>query len=74
MPAGIQVLTSRAFAADTVSLAPATALVAVHKISARYTRPTLSVPELLEILRRRYRWDDAVAQLRDVAADEMPGR
>lgn len=66
IPAGIHVLTTAQFAADTVSLAPSLALVAVRTMVGRYLAPPRTVDEVLTHLQVKNGWADAVAQLRAV--------
>lgn len=67
VPDHIQVISAKIFAADTVSLAPAGARLALEKIATRYRHPPTSVETLLDVLDTRYGWSDAVEILRDVA-------
>lgn len=59
---GIQVLSAREFAKNTVALNPRLALAAVHEIASRSGRygATLAVGEILETLRDRYGMIEAV--------------
>jgi hypothetical protein len=67
MPHGIRVASAAQFAADTASVAPEVALIAVRKIAARYTRPVRTVGELLAHLEHRNGWSDVARQLREQA-------
>ena len=62
IPPGIQVLSAREFAKNTVALNPRLALTAVHEIASRSGRygATLAVGEILETLRDRYGMIEAV--------------
>ena len=62
IPPGIQVLSAREFAKNTVALNPRLALAAVHEIASRSGRygATLTVGEILETLRDRYGMIEAV--------------
>lgn len=62
IPPGIQVLSVREFAKNTVALNPRLALAAVHEIASRSGRygATLAVGEILETLRDRYGMIEAV--------------
>ena len=62
IPTGIQVLSAREFAKNTVALNPRLALAAVHEIASRSGRygATLAVGEILETLRDRYGMIEAV--------------
>ena len=62
IPPGIQVLSAREFAKNTVALNPRLALAAVHVIASRSGRygATLAVGEILETLRDRYGMIEAV--------------
>ena len=62
IPPGIQVLSAREFAKNTVALNPRLALAAVHEIASRSGRygATLAVGEILETLRDRYGMIEAV--------------
>ncbi|WP_288119848.1 hypothetical protein [Microbacterium sp. 69-7] len=62
IPPGIQVLSAREFAKNTVGLNPRLALAAVHEIASRSGRygATLAVGEILETLRDRYGMIEAV--------------
>ena len=62
IPPGIQVLSAREFAKNTVALNPRFALAAVHEIASRSGRygATLAVGEILETLRDRYGMIEAV--------------
>lgn len=62
IPPGIQVLSAREFAKNTVALNPRLALAAVHEIASRSGRygATLAVGEILETLRDRYGVIEAV--------------
>ena len=62
IPPGIQVLSAREFANNTVALNPRLALAAVHEIASRSGRygATLAVGEILETLRDRYGMIEAV--------------
>lgn len=66
LPSGIQVVGTREFAADTVSVAPERALAGLVKMSARRRHPPESIDDLLLILRERYGLDEAVALLNEV--------
>lgn len=65
LPDGITVVTAARFAADSVSVAPGTALRALEQISTRYTTPPRSLDELLDLLASRYGMHQAVAMLRE---------
>ena len=62
IPPGIQVLSAREFAKNTVALNPRLALAAVHEIASRSGRygATLALGESLETLRDRYGMIEAV--------------
>ena len=62
IPPGIQVLSAREFAKNTVALNPWLTLAAVHEIASRSGRygATLAVGEILETLRDRYGMIEAV--------------
>ena len=62
IPPGMQVLSAREFAKNTVALNPRLALAAVHEIASRSGRygATLAVGEILETLRDRYGMIEAV--------------
>lgn len=64
LPDGLQAVTAAQFAADTVTVSPATARTAVERMSARYRNPPQSTDELLEVLRQRYGLDQAVEIIR----------
>lgn len=64
VPAHIQILSPAQFCADTVSVAPTLALRAVQTIAARFTRPPMTVEEVLDMLVTRYGMDEAVDTLR----------
>lgn len=64
LPVGIQVLRAREFAADCVSLAPATAFRGVRTMAGRYVAPSRTVDDVLVRLETTYGWTDAVEQLR----------
>jgi hypothetical protein len=65
IPPGIQVLSAREFAKNTVALNPRLALAAVHEIASRSGRygATLAVGEILETLRDRYGMIEAVEMM-----------
>lgn len=65
LPDGIAVVTAARFAADSVSIAPGTALRALEHISIRYTNPARSIDELLDLLSSRYGMQQAVAMVRE---------
>jgi hypothetical protein len=67
LPDGIAVVTAARFAADSVSIAPGTALRALEQISIRYTNPARSIDELLDLLSSRYGMQQAVAMVREAA-------
>lgn len=58
-------MTAARFAADSVSIAPGTALRALEQISTRYTNPVRSIDELLDLLSSRYGMRHAVAMVRE---------
>ena len=62
IPPGIQVLSAREFAKNTVALNPRLALAAVQEIASRSGRygATLTVEEILDTLRDRYGMSEAV--------------
>ncbi|TCC53459.1 PIN domain-containing protein [Kribbella capetownensis] len=60
IPPGIQIVTPSDFAANTVAVAPDVALGVVASISAGFSRPPMSVDDLLSILRDRYGMHEAV--------------
>lgn len=64
VPNHIQIIKPAQFAADTVAVAPETALRAVEAIVARRRRPPVSVDEVLDSLVRLYGMQDAVDLLR----------
>lgn len=64
LPDGLQAVTAAQFAADTVTVSPATARTAVERMSARYRNPPQSTDELLDVLRRRYGLHQAVEMIR----------
>jgi hypothetical protein len=68
LPFGLETLRPAEFAANTVSLDPHAALHAIRTIAGRTGKqgPARSVNELLDILVRRYGFDDAVDQLRSI--------
>jgi predicted nucleic acid-binding protein len=66
VPPGIEVLRPGEFAANTVAVAPQRALEAVINLTARFKNPSVSVDELLSILRNRYGMDEAVHLINDV--------
>lgn len=65
IPEHIQVVSSAQFCADTVSVAPASALRAVEKVATRFTRPPMDVEEILDALVDRYGMYEAVDMLRN---------
>ena len=70
IPPGIQVLSAREFAKNTVALNPRLALAAVHEIASRSGRygATLAVGEILETLRDRYGMIEAVEMIVEAAS------
>ena len=68
LPFGLETLRPAEFAANTVSLDPHRALRAIGTIAGRTGTqgPARTVTELLDILVRRYGFDDAVDQLRSI--------
>lgn len=70
IPPGIQVLSAREFAKNTVALNPRLALAAVHEIASRSGRygATLAVGEILETLRDRYGMIEAVDMMTEAAS------
>lgn len=64
MPAGLEIQTARAFAANTVSVDPARAVRALHEIARRHRQPKRSPEELLDLLVERYRMDDVADIIR----------
>ena len=70
IPPGIQVLSAREFAKNTVALNPRLALAAVHEIASRSGRygATLTVEEILDTLRDRYGMIEAVEMMVEVAS------
>lgn len=67
LPDGIAVVTAARFAADSVSIAPGTALRALEQISTRYTNPPRSKEDLLDLLVSRYGMQQAAAMVREVS-------
>ncbi len=70
IPPGIQVLSAREFAKNTVALNPRLALAAVHEIASRSGRygATLTVEEILDTLRDRYGMSEAVEMIVEAAS------
>ncbi len=68
VPGHVKVLTPRQFAADTVEIDPARALTALRMMSMRLTRPPLTVSEIVQVLRTRYKMVRAV----DLLSAERP--
>ena len=70
IPPGIQVLSAREFAKNTVALNPRLALAAVHEIASRSGRygATLTVEEILDTLRDRYGMSEAVELIVEAAS------
>ena len=70
IPPGIQVLSAREFAKNTVALNPRLALAAVHEIASRSGRygATLTVEEILGTLRDRYGMSEAVEMIVEAAS------
>ena len=68
LPSGLETLRPAEFAANTVSLDPHRALHAIRTIASRSGAQgqARTVTELLDILLRRYGFDDAVDQLRSI--------
>ena len=68
LPFGLETLRPAEFAANTVALDPHRALHAIRTIASRTGTqgPARTVTELLDILVRRYGFDDAVDQLRRI--------
>ena len=68
LPFGLETLRPAEFAANTVALDPHRAPHAIRTIASRTGRqgPARTVTELLDILVRRYGFDDAVDQLRRI--------
>jgi len=66
IPAAIQVLSPRTFAANTVELRPTRALAAIHAIAARSGRSgqRLTVPGVLDLLADRYGMDQVAELIR----------
>ncbi len=64
LPDGLSVATAASFAADTVSVAPELARIALEGISARYTNPPRDADTLLDLLRDRYGMHDVAMLLR----------
>jgi hypothetical protein len=69
LPDGLDVVPAARFAADAVSVSPLIALQALDEISRRYGNPPRTLDDLLDLLVHRYGMGDAVAMIRDVAAD-----
>ncbi|EXJ51612.1 PIN domain-containing protein [Microbacterium sp. MRS-1] len=70
IPPGIQVLSAREFAKNTVALNPRLALAAVQEIASRSGRygATLTVEEILDTLRDRYGMSEAVEMIVEAAS------
>ena len=70
IPPGIQVLSVREFAKNTVALNPRLALAAVHEIASRSGRygAMLTVEEILDTLRDRYGMSEAVEMIVEAAS------
>jgi hypothetical protein len=68
LPSGLETLRPAEFAANTVALDPRRALHAIRTIAGRTGArgPARTAAELLDILVRRYGFDDAVDQLRSI--------
>ncbi|AXK87325.1 PIN domain-containing protein [Nocardia farcinica] len=60
VPHHIQILEPAQFAADTVSVSPQTALLAVETMAARFHHPPMSVAQVLRMLADRYAMGAAV--------------
>ncbi|MEU4550615.1 PIN domain-containing protein [Micromonospora violae] len=73
LPRGLQVLTPKEFAANTVSLDPVRACAAVAAIARRSGRfgPKRTEEDILEVLVRRYGMTSAVEMMRQAAADTV---
>ena len=70
IPPGMQVLSAREFAKNTVALNPRYALAAVQEIASRSGRygATLTVEEILDTLRDRYGMSEAVEMIVEAAS------
>ena len=70
IPPGIQVLSAREFAKNTVALNPRHSLAAVQEIASRSGRygATLTVEEILDTLRDRYGMSEAVEMIVEAAS------
>ncbi|HEV6952680.1 MAG TPA: PIN domain-containing protein [Promicromonospora sp.] len=66
LPDGLAVVRAARCAADTVSVSPETAVRALTKISARYSSPRRTVPDLLDLLDERYEMHDATEMIREL--------
>lgn len=64
VPAHIQVLHPRQFAADTVDVDPARAAAALHQIAERLHDPPRTPGEILDLLAHRYRMTDVAEIVR----------
>lgn len=66
IPGGIQVVSPQEFAANTVALDPIAALTAVQEMTDRSGKrgAAVTVPEILDILEKRYGMNDAIGLLR----------
>lgn len=73
LPRGLQVLSPKEFAANTVSLDPVRACVAVAAIAKRSGRlgRVQTEKDIFEILDRRYRMTSAVEMMRQAAVDVL---
>ncbi|WP_458042631.1 MULTISPECIES: PIN domain-containing protein [Bacteria] len=71
LPMGIQVLTAREFAKNTVALNPTNALGAIQEIARRSGRhgPAMTAEDILDILRDRYRMIEAVDMMIEATED-----
>ena len=75
MPAGIQIVSARDFAYDTVSMRPDLGLAAVQAMSQRTGRhhPALTVADILATLDKLYGLNDTTEIIRDLLdTDEHP--
>lgn len=70
IPAGIEALTAKEFAATTVESDPAVAATALRAISARYRNPPRTSLDLLDILATRYGMKDVDALIRPLLSEE----
>lgn len=61
----LHVLPPATFAADTASVDPTRALLAVAQVASRVRRPPMTVPQVLDALESRYGWHDAVDLMRE---------